>query len=268
MASSSPEADRDLLLEAGREAAEIALGFFRRRPAAWEKAGGAGPVSEADLAVDEALKARLAGARPGYGWLSEETPDAPERLDRPRIFVVDPIDGTRAFLKGEPGWCVALAVIEAGRPVAAAAVFPALGTSYAAALGAGAARDGAAIRPSARRDLEGASALAAKAQLDPERFAAPPPPMARSYQASMIHRLCLVAEGAADLMLTWRPVWEWDSAAGALIAAEAGCRVTDGAGSPLAYNAAHPRHEGLVAANPELHRAIVALRREPDPRRR
>lgn len=260
MALSSPEADRSLLAEAGQAAAAEALSFFRRDPAAWDKPGGAGPVSEADLAVDSSLKAALTSGRPDYGWLSEETPDAPDRLGRERVFIVDPIDGTRAFLAGEPGWCVALAVVEAGRPIAAAAIFPAMGASYSAALGCGALRDGAPIRAGDRRELADASALAAKAQLAPEAFVTPPPPMKRSHRASMIHRLCLVAEGSADLILTWRPVWEWDSAAGVLIAAEAGCVATDGGGKPLAYNAPHPRHDGLVASNPSLHAALMGHR--------
>ena len=251
-------ADLALLTEIAREAGEAARRFFGRAPEAWEKPGGAGPVSEADLAADRLLKARLIGARPDYGWLSEETPDAPERLSRERIFVVDPIDGTRAFLAGEPGWCVAAAVIEGGAPVAAVAWFPILGLLYAAAAGAGATRDGAPIRPSARASLAGGVAYGNKSQLGPARFPGGAPEMRRAFRPSMVHRLCLVAEGEGEAAVTFNPVWEWDAAAGALIAAEAGCAVSDGAGAAPVFNAPHPRLAGLIVAPPALHADLMA----------
>lgn len=263
MALSSPEADRALLVEAAAAAGAIALRFFRRDPGVWEKDGGLGPVTEADLAVDRALAQRLRAARPDYGWLSEETTDGPERLSRRRVFIVDPIDGTRAFVAGETGWCVALAVVEAGRPIAAAALFPALGVLYAAARGAGATRGDRPLRASACAALDGARVVANAAMLDPGHWPGGPPRVERRFRASMIHRLCRVGEGSEDAMLTFRKVWEWDAAAGALIAEEAGCVVTDGAGAPIRFNAESARHEGLIVAPPALHAALLERRRPP-----
>jgi len=261
---SSPADDRALLAEAAGTAAEIALRFFRRAPRAWEKSGGAGPVSEADLAVDAALAERLRAARPDYGWLSEESADDKARLERARIFVVDPIDGTRAFLGGETGWCVAAAVIEDGAPVAAVAAFPALGTVYLAARGAGAMRDGAPIRAPEGAALGGATVFTASDNLREDRWPGGAPPVKRSFSSSMIQRLCHVGDGTGDATFAFRRIWEWDLAAGALIAAEAGCAVTDGDGAPMRFNSPEGRVAGLMAAPPALHAALMARRRPAD----
>ncbi len=133
----SGEADLELLKDAAVEAGRLAMRFFRHDPRVWTKAGGS-VVTEADVAVDRFLRERLLAARPDYGWLSEETEDDPTRRDRAAVFVVDPIDGTRDFVEGGDFWCVSLAVVEAGRPVAAALNAPARGELYWAALGGGA----------------------------------------------------------------------------------------------------------------------------------
>jgi myo-inositol-1(or 4)-monophosphatase len=252
--------DLALLTAAAAEAGRIALGYFRRDPERWDKGGGAGPVSEADLAADRMLREALTAARPDYGWLSEETPDDRARLDCERVFVVDPIDGTRAFLAGEEGWCVATAVVERGAPVAAAVVFPAMDTVYAAAFGAGATRDGAPIRASAREGLGGGVAYASENALKAARWPGGAPPMRRSFKPAMIHRLCLVAEGAGEATISFGRVWDWDAAPGALIAAEAGCAVTDAEGRKLTFNAADPRAAGLIAAPASLHADLIARR--------
>lgn len=261
MASSSPEADRDLLCEAAKEAGAAALAHHRRDPRTWEKSGGAGPVSEADLEADRLLARRLRSARPDYGWLSEETPDDRERLDRPRTFIVDPIDGTRAFLRGEAGWCVALATADRGRIIASVAYFPVSGMLYEAALGAGATRNGAPLSPSQRESLDGALALTGGPQLRPEHWPGGAPPVHKGYRASLIHRILQASDGAADAAFTFRDVWEWDVAAGALIASEAGCVATDGAGAPLVFNSPTRRHPGLIVAPPKLHARLMARRR-------
>ena len=113
-----PERDLALLTDAAREAGLIALRYWRRNPQVWDKGGEHGPVTEADLAVNDMLKARLLAARPDHGWLSEETPDDPARLSRECVFIIDPIDGTRAFIAGEDTFAVSLAVVEQGIPVA------------------------------------------------------------------------------------------------------------------------------------------------------
>jgi len=255
-----PEDDLGLLCDAARAAGETALGYYGRNPRVWNKPGEAGPVTEADLAVDALLKTRLCDARPGYGWLSEETPDDGARLGHEHVFIVDPIDGTRAFIRGDPGWCVALAVARAGEVVAAAAWFPALGALYAAAKGRGATRDGRPIPPVGPRALEGAHVLAGAAQLDAGHWPGGAPSVRRTTEPSLIHRICLVADGAADATLTFRDAWEWDIAAGALIALEANCAVTDGNGAIHRYNAPSARSKGLLVAPAGLHAALLARR--------
>ncbi|TVQ56064.1 MAG: 3'(2'),5'-bisphosphate nucleotidase CysQ [Rhodobacteraceae bacterium] len=258
-ALSSPAADLALLVEAAQAAGDAAMAFFGRAKQ-WDKPEGAGPVTEADLAADALLKRTLSAARPGYGWLSEETPDDAARLGHERIFIVDPIDGTRAFIAGTGGWCVAATVVEAGRPVAAAAWFPVERKLYQAAAGLGATRDGAPIRPSARETVGGAEVLAGAAQLEPRHWPGGAPPVRRGFRPSLVHRFCLVAEGRVDATLSFSDAWEWDVAAGALIAAEAGCVVTDGHGAPHRFNAPRPKTPGLVVAPPALHAALMALR--------
>ncbi|MEM9784433.1 MAG: inositol monophosphatase family protein, partial [Pseudomonadota bacterium] len=209
-------ADRDLLVAAGAEAGALALGHAERGKRGElgidEKPGGQGPVTEADLAVDAHLKDALGSARPSYGWLSEESDDGPERLSAERVFIVDPIDGTRAFIAGEKGWAVALAVVAQGRVTAAAVVLPARGEVYAAALGAGATKNGAAIAGSGRRVLQGARVLAARPTFAAEHWPGGVPDIDRSFRPSLAWRMCLAASGRFDAMATIRPCWEWDVA--------------------------------------------------------
>jgi myo-inositol-1(or 4)-monophosphatase len=248
-----PDADLALLAEAARAAGEIALGYFRRQPEVWDKGGDLGPVTAADVAIDTMLRERLTAARPDYGWLSEETGDDPARLSARRCFIVDPIDGTRAFIAGEPTWSHSLAVCEDGRPIAGAVFLPVKNRLYTAALGEGAARDGAPIRVA-----EGGNrVLASSASLRPERWPGGLPPLDRHFRPSLAFRLSLVAEGRFDAMLTLDPAWEWDIAAGALIAAEAGAAVTDRHGAALVFNRPEPRCPGVIVAAPALHATIL-----------
>ena len=223
-----------------------------------EKPGGHGPVSEADLAVDRQLRAALTGARPDYGWLSEESEDSPARLAASRVFIVDPIDGTRAFLAGERAWALSLAVVEAGRVVAGVVHMPALARTYAAALGAGATCNGAPISPSDRPDPKAARVLAAGSALDPAFWPGGVPPVERHFRPSLAYRLCLVAEGRFDAAFSFRDTWEWDVAAGDLVAREAGAVVTTRDGVAPAYNRPTPLLPGILVAGPALHATLAA----------
>jgi myo-inositol-1(or 4)-monophosphatase len=254
---SSPERDLALLLRAAEAGGAEAMRHFGRAPETWEKPGGHGPVTVADLAVDRLLRNDLTAARPGYGWLSEESEDDPKRLEAERVFVVDPIDGTRAFIAGEKAWSVSLALAEHGRVVAAVVHLPALGRTYAAAAGRGATRDGVPIAASPRAAIEDASVLASAAQLDPGHWRGRPPRLERHFRPSLAYRLCLAAEGRFDAMVTFRDAWEWDVAAGDLIASEAGAVVTDRNGVPAIYNNPHPQVPGMIVAGPALHAAIM-----------
>jgi myo-inositol-1(or 4)-monophosphatase len=252
-----PGPDLQLLTGALEKAGQIALGFFRRDPKVWDKGGEHGPVSEADLAVNDHLKATLRSARPGYGWLSEETPDDSERLSRDRVFIVDPIDGTRAFIAGEDNFAISVAVAEAGKVVAGAVLLPAKRRLYAAETGAPALRDGQPIRSSTRGQLSGASILATRANMTPDHWPRGVPDLKRSFRTSLAYRLCLAAEGRFDGMLTLRDTWEWDIAAGVLICQCAGATVSDRLGRPLLFNSATAQTAGVIATAPALHPQIL-----------
>ncbi|WP_151720249.1 3'(2'),5'-bisphosphate nucleotidase CysQ [Gemmobacter serpentinus] len=252
-----PESDLALLTEAALQAGHIARGFWRQAPQVWEKPG-LGPVTEADLAVNTHLRGVLRAARPDYGWLSEEDPDDTERLHAGRVFVLDPIDGTRAFIAGEESFAISIAVIEDGLPVTALVYLPARDRLYTATAHGPALCDGQPIQASTRAGLEGATLLATSPTMAPDHWPGGVPEVKRSFRASLAYRMCLVAEGRYDAMLTLRPAWEWDIAAGALIAARAGAVVTDRQGHALQFNNPHPQSDGVIAAPLGLHSALRA----------
>lgn len=253
-----PETDLELLIRAARAAGEVATGFSGETARRWDKSGGAGPVTEADLAVNDLLAGELLGARPNYGWLSEETEDDPARLGCDTVFIVDPIDGTRSFIEGSRTWAHALAVAHKGVVTAAVVYLPMRGKLYAAAAGQGATLNEAAIRVTERNDMTGATMLAAKPNYAPEHWRGAVPDLARAYRPSLAYRTSLVAEGRFDAMLTLRPTWEWDVAAGDLILREAGAVTSDRAARALRFNNPVPQLNGILAANPALHHEIAA----------
>ncbi len=249
--------DLALLTDAARIAGAIALRHFRRGVKSWDKPDGHGPVTEADLEIDRALRSGLMAARPDYGWLSEESADDPARLAARRVFILDPIDGTRAFIARDKAWAHSLAVVEDGRPIAGVVYLPMLDRVYSAALGGGAAMNGAAIAASGRFEPDGATVLATAPAMNPSWWPGGVPALERHFRTSLAYRLCLVAEGRFDAMLTFRDTWEWDVAAGDLIAREAGAAVTTRSGEATRYNADPPRLSGLVAGAPALQAALV-----------
>ncbi|WP_296427377.1 3'(2'),5'-bisphosphate nucleotidase CysQ [Yoonia sp.] len=256
-----PVTDLALLVAAARGAGDVAMRYFGKNPGITDKPDGAGPVTEADLAVNDMLYGMLGDVRPSYGWLSEETEDSATRLATKRQFVIDPIDGTRAFIAGNRDWAHSLAVVEDGQVLAAAVYLPARDLMFAAILGGGATVNDAPARVSLAA-LDDATVLAAKPNFE-GRFwqGGATPPVNRAFRSSLAYRLCLVAQGRFDGMLTLRPSWEWDIAAGALIASEAGAVVTDQVGMPLRFNNPHPQVPGVLAAGPDLH-AHLAQRLE------
>lgn len=251
--------DLSLLVDAAREAGTILRGFFANGSKAWEKPDSAGPVTEADMAANGALHARLTAARPGYGWLSEEGPDDPSRLAARRTFLVDPLDGTRAFIEGEHSWAVALAVVDAGRVTAGVVYLPMRDILYAAARGRGATRDGVPLSVRQRDDLEGATVLSSRANFEARHWRdARVPQVRRQFRSSLAYRLSLVAEGRYDAMFRLRPAHEWDVAAGSLLVEEAGGVITDRKGRALSFNQPDPVFDGLITAAPALHEKILS----------
>ena len=247
--------DLALLVDAAEGAGRLAMASFRQPQAVWDKAAGH-PVTAADIACDEYLKARLRGQRPDYGWLSEETADDPARLVCDRVWVVDPIDGTRDYLRGRTGWCVSVALVEHGRPVLAALAAPARGQLFVARAGGGTTLNGAAIRVSGLASLDGVRLPIDPPNLTASFWPSPWPGTAVEKPNSLALRLAHVASDAADAWLEGRTVSEWDLAAAALIATEAGATVTDRAGRALAFNQPEPVIHGIAAATPALHAAV------------
>lgn len=253
-----PATDLPLLIEAAEKAGDIASRYTGPAARRWDKPGGLGPVTEADLAVNVLLEDMLPGARPGYGWLSEETEDSARRLGCERVFIVDPIDGTRSFAQGSRTWAHSIAVAEKGVVTAAVIYLPQRDLMYTAAKGQGAACNGAPIRVSAALDLSITEVLAAKPNLQAHHWlGGTPPAFIRSYRPSLAYRLAKVADGRFGAMLTLRPSWEWDIAAGDLLLREAGGTITDRTGTPLRFNNPAPRLNGVVAGGSALHRALL-----------
>lgn len=253
-----PAADLPLLIDAVRMAGRIATSFVGKSAKRWDKPDGAGPVTEADLAVNDLLQNVLLLARPDYGWLSEETEDGTLRLGHERVFIVDPIDGTRSFTEGANTWAHAIAVAEHGQITSAVVYLPMLDLLYTAARGCGAYLNGVPIRASGVAGFAQATVLAAKPAMAASVWRSGAcPNFTPAYRPSLAYRLGLVAQSKFDAMLTLRPSWEWDIAAGALIVSEAGGTITNQRGAPLLFNAPDPRLDGVVAGGALIHTALL-----------
>ena len=250
--------DLELIRDAALEAGDLAMGFLKQgKLKTWSKAGGS-PVTNADLEVDRLLKQRLLAARPDYGWLSEETLDDRSRLAARRTFVVDPIDGTIAFIKGRPWWAISIAVVQDGAPIAGVLQAPAVAETYEAAVGEGARLNGAPIRASDRALLEGSSVLADAPTLRRPDWPRPWPEDLRiESRNSVAYRMALVACGAFDAVVALSSKCDWDLAACDLIVREAGALATDHLGRRFVYNQSSAKKPSLICAGPALHRLIL-----------
>ncbi len=216
----------------------------------WDKQPG-DPVSEADLAVDGFLKRELGALLPSAGWLSEETADAPERLDAGLLWLVDPIDGTRDFVRGRSGWAISVALVSAGRPLLGMLDAPARGEFWHGEAGKGSWRNGVRLVASTRAQFSGARVPA-------DRLPSPDSDLVLVDQPNSIAlRMAMVAADEADLVATLRWGYEWDIGAAGLIAREAGATVTDAFGGALGYNKPDPRAFGLLVTAPAIHAAAV-----------
>ena len=254
------ESDLKLLIKAAHKASDIAKPLANGSVKSWEKYDDSGPVSEADIAVNQMLTSYLRSQRPDYGWLSEESEDDVSRLSAERCFVIDPIDGTRSFIKGENTWAHSFAVTHRGEPVAAVVFLPMLDCLYYAEKEGGAMLNEKPISVGKASSLSGANILAARASQDARFWKnGMGPQFNRFNRPSLAYRLALVADGQYDGMITFRESWEWDICAGALIASEAGAMVTDKFGNPLTFNHKCPMTKGVVSATPLVHSHFLAL---------
>jgi myo-inositol-1(or 4)-monophosphatase len=256
----APEAHADLLVQAVREAGALALSMFGAPVKNWIK-GKSSPVCEADIAADRLLRERLTGAMPSYGWLSEESIDAPARLAARRVWIVDPIDGTRGFLAGYPDWAVSAALVEDGRPVTAVLFAPATDELFLAVKGKGATCNGAPIQASPGERLDGTRLAGPQRRL--ERLAAAVPGITMVPKIhSLALRIARVADGTLDAALAGPNSHDWDLAAADLLVHEAGGALTAPNGGPPLYNRPDPVHGVLIAAGAARHAAMLALVRD------
>jgi myo-inositol-1(or 4)-monophosphatase len=257
----------DEMTGAAKQAGALALDFFRageRTLADVQYKAGGSPVTEADLAVDGALEPILRRALPAAGFLSEERLDDKDRLNRPWVFVVDPIDGTRAFMRGDPRWAISVALTNEGQPALAVLHLPALDKTFVAARGRGATLNGVPIAVSDRTELSGARITGPAPLLERLRSAGVPFEETRRVP-SLAYRIAKAACGAIDAGLAAANSYDWDLAAADLVLREAGGILCDLNGEAQVYNAIDLRHGALAAASARLIPAVVEALAALDP---
>jgi len=241
-----------------RDAGVLARGMFGPALKNWTKGPTASPVSEADIAVDDLLRARLTAGNEGIAWLSEESADDPARLAARYVWIVDPIDGTRAYIAGLPDWAVSAALVADGRPVVACLYAPVTEQFFAARAKAGATCNGMAIAATTGAELNGARVAGPRNLL--ERLGAVMPPFtAMPRLRSLALRLAQVAHSTCDVAFAGGNSHDWDLAAADLLVHEAGGALTSLTGEIVTYNRPVPRHGMIVAAGRDRHAALIEL---------
>lgn len=249
-----PSAVRTKALAAILHAGEIARHHFASDLESWEKSPGQ-TVTKADLEIDDYLRRTL--PQSGDGWLSEETADSPDRLDKDRVWIVDPIDGTRSFAYGNPEFAISIALTERGRAIGGWLLNPISQELLEAYRGHGAYLGGTRVHVNAQTPLIDADVVVSSGERRTTNLASVLAPAEVRPLGSLAYKLMHVATGKADAYVTFRKISDWDLAAGILAVSEAGGRVTDCQGEPHILNKAKPRHHGIVAASNDLHAELV-----------
>lgn len=252
-----PSADLALMTEAALTGGALIRKAFGEPVQTWSK-GAAGPVTEVDMAVNQAVEAILRPARPSYGWLSEESPDDSARLECERVFIVDPLDGTQAFLDHTPECVVSIGLSIGGAAAAGVVYNPITEEIFSGLVGNGAFCNGERLRVSDRDAVAGAALIGKDQWFRQAHWKPPWPPVTAVFKASLAYRLAFVAAGRADGSVFLGYKHEWDIAAGAALIAAAGGVVSDPWGAPLSFNQIKPRNPGVVAAGPRLHPLLCA----------
>jgi myo-inositol-1(or 4)-monophosphatase len=256
--------DAALLTDTVREAGALALSLFGTDLKNWTK-GASSPVSEADIAVNDLLESRLRSATPDYGWLSEESVDDEARLGKPLVWIVDPIDGTRAYLAGREDWCVSVALVAGASPVLAAVFAPSTDEFFFANRGQGTTRNEGPVRAAAGNEFD-FSRMAGPKPLVQRLSSSPDEITLHPRIGSLALRLCRVADGTLDAAFAGGQSRDWDLAAANLIVQEANGRMTALSGDAIEYNRREVTHGVLVAAGHDRHARIVEhFRRRPLP---
>lgn len=245
---------------AAKQAGAAVMDLFKGSYEVQEKSKN-NPVTTADLEANRLIRETIRDRFPGDAWLSEEDKDSAERLQNSRVWVIDPIDGTKEFIEGVPQFAVSIAFVENGRPKAAVVFNPAQNQLYKASAGRGAFLNDQPIRVTGRNSVDGARLLVSRSE--PQRkFQVFADRCEIKPVGSIAYRLAKVAAGDGDGTLTFRSIYEWDICAGALMVEAAGGRVVDGSGNDLHFNQREPRHRGVVAANTPLSAGLQGLWQE------
>jgi myo-inositol-1(or 4)-monophosphatase len=253
--------EREAAVEAARRAGAIVRRHYGAGAGAAEK-GPDNPVTRADLEADASIRALLGAAFPDDGWLSEETADSADRLSRRRVWIVDPLDGTKEFIQRIPEFCVCVALVEAGRPIVAVEYNPAADRLYVAVRGEGTTVNGVPARVSATSRVADAVVLASRSEDKRGEWDAYKGRVHVRLTGSVAFKLAELAAGAGDATFTLTPKNEWDICAGTLLVEEAGGRVTDLAGAPLLFNQPTTLRPGMIASNGVLHAGLLDLIRQ------
>jgi myo-inositol-1(or 4)-monophosphatase len=256
--------ERQLAERAARDAGAIIRRYYESGVRVAEK-GPDNPVTKADLEANACIRKLVADAFPDDGWLSEETADSTDRLAKRRVWVVDPLDGTKEFIQHIPEFCVCVALVENGSPLVAAEYNPAADRLYSAVRGGGATVNGARARVSTTALVPDAVVLASRSE---DKRGEWDPFKSRCHvqlTGSVAFKLAELSTGAGDSTFTLTPKNEWDICAGTLLVQEAGGRVTDLAGKPLVFNQPSPLRPGMIASNGVLHDGLLALIAEVGP---
>ncbi len=245
-------------IEITQAAGEAIMGYYQDSFSVKDKAPD-NPVTDADLAADTLLRQQLGALLPEAGWLSEETADSPDRLQRRQVWVVDPVDGTKEFVMGIPEFSVSVALVEAGLPQLAVILNPPTGELFHALRGQGAYLSGRPISVSARSELAGAQVDASRSERRRGEFAPFEELLELRTMGSIAYKLARVAAGQADATWSRGPKSEWDICAGALLIEEAGGSCVDLDGQPFRFNKPFPKVNGIIAANARLYEPLMAL---------
>ncbi|MBF0160554.1 MAG: 3'(2'),5'-bisphosphate nucleotidase CysQ [Magnetococcales bacterium] len=252
----------DLVVTAARQAGALIMRYYRPGdspdPQSWIGSKGINnPVTQADMEANALLQQQLMQATPHYGWLSEESADHASRLDRQRIWIVDPIDGTREFIRGEPQFAVSIGLVEQGQPLLACVYNPARDQMFTAWYQEGSYLNGQPVHVSTRQQLQGACCLSSQSETKRGEWQSYRDELQLVAMGSVAYKLALVAGGQYDLTFTLTPKSEWDVCAGVLLVECSGGRVTDHQGHRHCFNRPVPRLSSLLATNGLLHPALL-----------
>lgn len=253
--------DLALLREVAAKAGKIALKYFKSENEVWMKPGDS-PVSKADIEVNNFLRDELLGARPDYGWISEETEDNDERLGKNKIFIVDPIDGTRGFINGLDQWCISVAIVEDATPVAAILECPALGESFSSRIGEISRLNGTGISVSKSANVT--SATGSRKINDLISSLPDKKIKVTEFVPSLAYRIAMVANGSIDVAFARPGAHEWDLAAADLILSNAGGALVDLQGEKLGYNRKKLHYGALIASASNLQKSAIKLAKSAD----